>query len=449
MSGNGSRAALSRSRRPSPPRYPPGSPSRRGMLAMAGGAAAAVPLSACGSGAPDDEGGNGAGGGDVTVYWNAGHDYEAYEKVIDAFEKRHGVTVRMQKYQWPDMRTRILTDFASGNVPDLVEEPGGWTQEFALSGDALSLEGYLSRDGAGMGFPGDWQDAAVRHNRHDGKSYGIQLHQTCHQLLYNKAMFRQASVRPPKTWAEVVSVGRKLTSGDVHGLALNQDQSYAWPWLLQNGVRLYDPEDRELLTPRAAAVEALQFQADLVHEHKVSAVPTPGTDYSGPQKLLSAERAAMIVSGPWDLEPIAKSSPDLELGVAHLPAGRKLGTMLTGTSVFIPAKARHPDLAWDLIRRFTELRTETAVTRKEGMLMPRKSWARNAVVREDPVTEAFAEALGYAEDPYRGLYVTGKYGELSIDLFKTMYQGIVMEKQPVEEAYDEYVTAGRKLIEKG
>ncbi|AXK37157.1 sugar ABC transporter substrate-binding protein [Streptomyces armeniacus] len=416
------------------------------MLALTGGAAAAVPLAGCGSGAPDDEGGGDGGGGTVTVYWNAGHDYAAYQKVIDAFEKKHGVTVRMQKYQWPDMRTRILTDFSSGNVPDLMEEPGGWTQEFALSGDVLSLQDYLDRDGAEMGYPDDWQEAAVRHNAHRGKAYGIQLHQTCSLLLYNKAMFRKARVEPPTTWDEVVSVGKRLTGGDVHGIALNQDQSYAWPWLLQNDVRLYNPDGQELLTPRAAALEALQFQADLVHKHKVSPVPTPGTDYSGPQKLLSAERAAMIVSGPWDLEPIEKSSPDLELGVAQVPKGKKQSTILAGTSVFIPKKAKHPDLAWDLIKRLTELRTEVAVTRDEGMLMPRKSWMKEPVVQDDPLTKAFAKGLTYAEDPYLDLYVTGKYGELSIDLFRTMYQGIVMEKKPVEKAYEQYVTAGRKLI---
>ncbi|MGW7353963.1 ABC transporter substrate-binding protein [Streptomyces sp. NPDC054784] len=425
----------------------PAPPSRRRVLALAGGAAATLPLGGCGAGAPEDRGGGGGGGaGTVSVYWNAGHDYAAYRAAVAAFEKEHGVTVRMQKYQWPDMRTRILTDFASGNVPDLVEEPGGWTQEFALSGDVLSLQGRLDADGARMGYPDDWQPAAVRHNEHRGETYGIQLHQTCSLLLYNKAMFRRARVAPPTTWEEVVRVGRRLTTDDVFGIALNQDQSYAWPWLLQNGVRLYDPESRALLAPRAAAVEALRFQADLVHEHEVSAVPTPGTDYSGPQKLLSAERTAMILSGPWDLEPIRKSSPDLELGVAQVPRRRRRSTVLAGTSVFIPAKARHPDLAWDLVKRLTTLRTETAVTEREGMLMPRRSWTTQPVVRDDPVTKAFAEGLTYAEDPYRGAYLTGKYGELSVDLFRNLYQGVVMQRRPVEEAYEEYVTAGRKLI---
>lgn len=340
--------------------------------------------------------------------------------MVDAFEQDHGVTVRMQLSQWQDLRTRLLADLSSGTVPDLVAEPGGWVQEFALSDDARSLQEYVDADGEAMGFPDDWHDAAVAHNTHRGEVYGVQVHMTCRLLLYNKAMFAEAGVEPPTTWAEVVHVARRLTGDGVHGIAPNQDQSYTWPWLLQNGVRVYDPGKRAFLTPRSAALEALQFQADLVHRHKVSPVPTPGTDYSEPQKLLSAERAAMIVSGPGDLEPIARNSPNLELGVAPIPRRRRQATTLAGTSVFVPARARHPDLSWDLIKRLTAPRGERAVTQESGMLMPRKSWARDPAVQADAHTRAFAQGLRYAEAPHRGAYLTGHFGEVTLDLFRTL-----------------------------
>ncbi|MFR9676939.1 ABC transporter substrate-binding protein [Streptomyces sp. TR06-5] len=418
-------------------------PGRRRALALLSGAAAALPLSACGSGAPDA---GRADRGTFRVYWNPGHDYAPYRKVISRFEADHGVTVRMQKYQWPDMRTRVLTDLQSGDVPDLIEEPGGWVQEFALSGDALSLQEYVDRDGPDMGFPDDWQRAAVTHNSHRGEVYGVQLHQTCSLLLYNRTMFDAAGVRPPTTWDELVEVCAELTGGGVHGIALNQDKSYAWPWMLQNAVREYDPRTKKLLTPREAAAEALRFQADLVHKHKVSPIPTPGTDYSGPQKLLSAGRAAMILSGPWDLEPIARSSPDLDLGVAQVPRRRTQATTLAGTSLFVPAGAGRPDLSWDLIRRLTTLETELAVTRQTGMLMPRKSWAADPAVRDDRLVREFAQGLAHAQDPHAGVYLTGHYGDITEDLWERLYQGVVMQRTPVDEAMDRYLTAGRPLV---
>lgn len=425
---------------------------RRGLLRLAGAAAVAgaVPLSGCGAGAPKEQGGDGngdgGGGGDrFRVYWNAGHTYDAYRKVIDEFEQAHGVTVEWQPFQWPDLRTRLLADFASGDVPDVVEE-SGWVQEFAITGDALSLQTYLDADGEAMGYPSDWQDNALKRMTYQGETYGIQLHLTCTMLLYNKAMLDKAGIRPPDTWDDLLAAAKELTGGGVYGIALNQDPSYSWPWFLQNGVRPYDPERRRVLTPTDAAIEALQFQADLVHKHKVSPVPTPGTDYSGPQKLLSAGRAAMILTGPWDLEPIATSSPDLDLGIARPLRKKVRSTIQAGSGVFIPAKAKRPDLSWDFIKRITALDVELAATEEAGMLMPRKSWAKHPSVQNDEQYKAFADALGYAVDVGEEVRLTGKSGELG-ELFKTMYQSAVMQNTPASEAVRTYVDAATKVLD--
>lgn len=430
--------------------------TRRGLLSLAGATAALPVLAACGAGAPkqpetsaDGDSGEveraGEVGGTFTVYWNAGHHYKAYQGVIEEFEKAHGVKVQLQKFQWPDMRTRILADFASGNVPDVVEEPGGWVQEFAITGDVLPLQKYVDADGASIGFPADWQPNTITRNSYQGEVYGIQLHLTCMMLFYNEELFDAAGVQPPTTWDDLLSAAKELTRDGVHGIALNQDPGYTWPWLLQNGVRDYDPETKQVLTPRDAAIEALQFQADLVHKHKVSPVPTPGTDYSGPQKLLSAKRAAMIVTGPWDLQPIAQTSPDLKLGIAGPLRHKTQATSAAGTSVFIPAKAKRPDLSWDFIKRITALKVELAATKEAGMLMPRKSWAKDASVQGDERYKAFADALGYAIDTSERLRLTGKSGELS-EAFKTMYQGIVMQNRPAGDAIQEYADAAAKVL---
>ncbi|TDD72598.1 sugar ABC transporter substrate-binding protein [Jiangella aurantiaca] len=432
-------------------------PTRRQLLRWTGAGAmaglAAPWLSSC-AGAPEDDastgasgGSGGGGGGDLTVYWNAGHAYAAYDKVIAEFQEEHGVTVNMQKYQWDDLRTRLLSDLASGNPPDLVEESGGWVQEFATTGDALSLQEYVDADGEEMGFPEDWQPKTISRNSYEGEVYGIQLHLTCTMLLYNRAMLDAAGVEVPTTWDDFLDAATRLTGDGVYGFALNQDRSYSWPWLLQNGVRYYDPDGGDLLVPRDKAIEALQFQADLVHRHQVAPVPTPGTDYSGPQKLLSAGRAAMILTGPWDLAPIQQTSPDLNLGVAPALANDVQATVQAGTSVFIPRKAKNPDLAWDFIKRITALDVEKAATEEAGMLMPRLSWAEDPVVQENERYAAFAEGFAYAVDYTEDLRLTGKSGEINEQLYNTLYQDVVMNNTPAETAVDTFVTEARKVLD--
>ncbi|MEU6715570.1 sugar ABC transporter substrate-binding protein [Nonomuraea sp. NPDC046802] len=403
--------------------------SRRDLLRLAGAAAAVPVLSSC-AGAPTAPA---AAPGTFTIYWNAGHDYQAYRAVIAEFEQANKVKVNLQKYQWPDLRTRLLADFASGTVPDLVEEPGGWVQEFAVSGNARSLQDYVDRDGAAMGFPSDWQPVTVERNSYQGKVYGVQLHLTCNTLLYNKAMLRDAGVEPPTTWEEFLEAARKLTKDDVYGVALNQDYLYVWPWMVQAGVTPYDPATGKVMTPVADAVAALQFQADLVHKHKVAPVPVSGTDYSGPQKLFSAKRAAMILTGPWDLDPIKKTSPDIELGVAPPLKHKVSATQAAGVSMFVPAKAARPDLSWDFIKRITALEVERAATKETGMLMPRKSWADLPEVQSDPAIKVFADALPIAKDSSQQVRLTGQLGKWEEQL-KVMYQQVLIQNQSAAEA---------------
>ncbi|SEF77811.1 multiple sugar transport system substrate-binding protein [Nonomuraea solani] len=415
--------------------------SRRDLLRLAGAAAAVPVLSSC-AGAPSAPA---AAPGTFTVYWNAGHDYQAYRKVIAEFEQAHKVKVNLQKYQWPDLRTRLLADFASGTVPDLVEEPGGWVQEFAVSGNARSLQDFVDRDGQAMGFPSDWQPVTVERNSYQGKVYGVQLHLTCNTLLYNKAMLRDAGVEVPATWEEFLAAAQKLTKDGVYGVALNQDYLYVWPWLVQAGVTPYDPRTGKVMTPMADAVEALQFQADLIHKHKVAPVPVSGTDYSGPQKLFSAKRAAMILTGPWDLEPIRKTSPDLELGVAPPLKHKVEATQAAGVSMFVPAKAARPDLSWDFIKRITTIEVEQAATKETGMLMPRRSWAELAEVRSNEAIKVFADALPNAKDSSQQVRLTGELGKWEEQL-KVMYQQVLIQNQPAAEALKKFAESAEGFL---
>ncbi|MGH3327858.1 MAG: ABC transporter substrate-binding protein [Streptomycetales bacterium] len=420
--------------------------SRRGFLGAAGAVTAglAAPgLTGCAT-APDEDGGPGKG--ELTIYWNAGHVYDAYAKVIKDFESDHGVTVQWQKFQWPDLRTKLLADFTAGNVPDLVEEPGGWVAEFALTGDLLSLQPYVDADGPDMGFPDDWLSYTVEHNMIDGEVYGIQQHLTCLLHFYNKAMFAKAGLSaPPAHWDEFLEAARALTGEGVHGVALNALAFYGWPWLLQDGVSYFDPGTKEVMLPRAAAAEAMQFQVDLVHKHKVSPTPVVTPDYSTPRKLLSAERAAMMISGPWDLAPLREANPDLDFGIHQALSNERQATAVSGTSLFIPKKAKNPDLAWDLIKRITAVDVELAVTEEADMTMPRKSWADDESIRSDPTLNAFARGLEYSVDWMEDLARSGARGPID-ETWQSTYEGILIQGRPVEGMLKEFSASAQKAL---
>ncbi len=387
-------------------------------------------------------------GGNLLVYWNAGHNYKAYQSVISKFEKDNpGWKVQLELYQWPDMRTKILANFAAGNVPDLSEEPGGWIPEFGLQNKLLSLKPYIEADGKSMGYPDDWQPFTVSRSTLHGEVYGIQLHLTNILLIYNKDMFSKAGIaNPPTTWDEFLATAKATTQGtQVFGFAPNQDTNYAWPWFLQNQVHWYDADKKVLVMDSPEAIEALQFQADLIHKHKVAPIPVQAASYEGPQKLFSAKRAAMILTGPWDIKPIKDGSPDVNFGIAPALTHKVQATMSAGTSLMIPKQAKNPDMAWKLIKALTTVEAEVAAAKEATVTMPRISWGTNPDIQANAQLAAFAKGLSYSKDSNIELALTGKQTAIQ-PLYDKMYQDVIYKNAPVADALKSFVAASNKIL---
>ncbi|GAB3839278.1 sugar ABC transporter substrate-binding protein [Kribbella italica] len=371
--------------------------------------------------------------GTFTIYWNAGHGYQAYKEVIDQFGKDHDLTINWQKFQWPDLTTKLTADFRSGNVPDLVEEiSAGTGTQYGLAGNVLALDEFAAADKA-FGFPGDFIDAAVTARQYEGKTYSIPLHLTANGLVfYNKALLSAAGFsKPPTTWDEFLEIAKATSKDKVSGTALNSDPAYSAPFYQQQRVAFSDVAAKQFMSPPDSARSALQYMQDLVFASKVSPAPVATTDYSGPQKLFSAKRAAMFVSGPWDLAPVRQGSPDIDLGLAAPLTGSVQAAAMAGAGLMIPAKAKDPKLSWELLTKLAAVKTELAATKEAGMSMPRKSWAADPAVAGDANLAIIAKALAVVTPQDAGLPASGKAAQIN-ELYKKAYQQIIIQQAPVE-----------------
>ncbi|WP_350280962.1 sugar ABC transporter substrate-binding protein [Kribbella sp. HUAS MG21] len=374
-----------------------------------------------------------------TIYWNAGHGYQAYKEVIDQFGKDHDLQMNWQKFQWPDLTTKLTADFRSGNVPDLVEEVSAGTgTQYGLAGNVLALDEFAAADKE-FGFPGDFLDQAVVARQYEGKTYSIPLHLTANGLLfYNKELLSAAGFeKPPATWDEFLEVARATTKDKVSGCALNSDPSYAAPYYNQQKVDFSDVGAKQFMTPADGALKAMQWMQDLIYTHKVSPAPVATTDYSGPQKLFSAKRAAMFVSGPWDIGPIRQGSPDIDLGLAVPLTGAVQSAAMAGAGLMIPAKAKDPKLSWELITKLAAVKVELAATKEAGMSMPRKSWASDPAVAADPNLATIAKALAVVAENDVALSASGKAAQIN-ELWKKSYQQMIIQHAPVGPALDDF-----------
>ena len=409
-------------------------------------------LGAVGSGAgcapvtPDS--GGAQGDNTFTIYWNAGHSYKAYESVIDQFGKDNDLQINWQKFQWPDLATKLTADFKSGSVPDLVEEMSAGTgTQYGIAGNVMAIDD-LAKSEADLKFPDDFVKGAVTARQYEGKSYSVPFHLTANGLLfYNKQLLADAGfAQPPSTWEEFSEMTKATTRNRVSGTALNSDPGYSAPFYCQQGVAFSDLAKQEFLTPEAGASKALQYMQDLIFTQKVSPAPVATTDYSGPQKLFSARRAASFVSGPWDLAPVRQGSPDIELGLAAPLKGSVRASSLAGSGLMIPTKAKNPELSMKLVAKLTALETELAATKEAGMSMPRKSWAQDPTVVSDENLKVIAAAVGLVAEQDVELSASGKLSQVS-DLYKKAYQQIVIQQRPVDQTLAEFRTQAKSAVQ--
>lgn len=388
-----------------------------------------------------------------TMYWNTNHRYDVYQEVIDQFAEEHNLDIDLQTYLWPDMRTKLLTDFSGGTVPDMIQVPAPWISEFGSQGLMMDLTDQIE------GWPEseDWFDAAWIEVTSGGRRYGVKNHHTTFGLFYNKDLFREAGLDPDAPPQDLVefrdymeTIAEEL-GPDILGFAFDQDAGYIvnffanaeTPSLIMNNQIAIDTPEVE------QALEILQEIA----ANEWALIAEPGASYQNARRAFIEGSVAMMLSGPWDLANLAANAPDMDYGISVPPhlEGVEPRTIVAGTAIGIPAGSGHPDLAWELMTRLTALDIQIAATQEAGMLMPRQSWSEAEEVQEIPGVSDFARIVPYAvpfdiEAASRG-YTDIMWSGGGGDLTTQLYQSIIYNRRPAAQALDEYVRAGNRVID--
>ena len=127
-------------------------------------------------------------------------------------------------------------------------------------------------------------------------------------MLYYDARYFAAAGAPPVDgnwdWDSLVQSAAQLTRRDEDGVTrrwgLEAHRYGLWWALWQNNAVVHDPESGECRLREPAAIEALQFYRDLLHDHRVSP-PVAGKDVDKLYNVSSDSWPAMIYSPQQDM----------------------------------------------------------------------------------------------------------------------------------------------------
>ncbi len=298
---------------------------------------------------------------------NLGEPRYGYYALIEAFEREYpnveivvGPTDRGEDLQ------KLLSGVVGNSPPDVFRRESLLFGDIAARGILRPLDDFIEQDKSrpdGI-HKEDYLDAVWESGQYQGKMYGLPESSNPVVLAYNRELFRQAGLdpdMPPMTWDEWREAARKLTvrdkAGRIRQLGLmfygRDDLSF---YMAQLGGQVFSEDGRRCSLDSPEGREAVTFLKSLYDaQGGREAYDQFGAANTAPEQYnpFGTGKIAMTVQDDWVIYRVMRFHPDMDLGIAPLPAppGRAPITMSSTNPIYmIPVNARHPKEAWDFIR---------------------------------------------------------------------------------------------------
>jgi multiple sugar transport system substrate-binding protein len=276
-----------------------------------------------------------------------------FEKMVADWNAQSAVKVQLD-YVPPNeylSGTKLPTAFASGQGPDLfVISPGDFLRYYN-GGVLLDLTPFISPEALA-----DFPDGIIASRKVDGKIYGIPMELELMAFFYSKKAFDDAKLNEndvPTTWADLIDLGKKLTTPARNGLlfetAPSYYQNFTWyPFMWEGGGEFQTPDGKSAFKS-PGVVQALKLWQDTINMGIAPRQVTGGGWDLVPN--LAAGTCAIQNCGIWGISALANNAPNFEYGIFKLPVppGGKYVTSGGGWAFVANAKGKDPETAGKFI----------------------------------------------------------------------------------------------------
>jgi multiple sugar transport system substrate-binding protein len=321
----------------------------------------------------------------VAEYSSATGPY--FEEVAAGFEEQNpDADIQIEVVPWDVLLQRLTTDISGGSTPDLSIIGTRWLIDFVSEGIAAPLDEYMDDD-----FRSRFIDVFLEPSVLEGRTYGLPIAASARAMYYNRDLLDQAGIDgPPDTWSELMEdaqaisdLGEDIAGFGLQGSEIETDVYFYYAFWAFGG-DLVD-EDGTSGLDTEAGYQAAQLYKDLID----AGVTQPGvTGYTREevQNLFKQGRVGMMITAPFLSTQIASEAPDLNYGVAAIPAGPEgaRGTYGVTDSIIMFENSQNKDLAWNFLDYLFQTEQRATFTEGEGFL---------------PVNREVAEMPAFADNP--------------------------------------------------
>ncbi|WP_417250642.1 ABC transporter substrate-binding protein [Celeribacter sp.] len=238
---------------------------------------------------------------------------------------------------YDDTRVRALSALASGEPAQLAVMFSIDAYDLIEQDLIVPFDEVASTD-ADKEWLGGFYPALMANGQIEGQTWGIPFQRSTIVAYYNKDMFRDAGLDPeaaPKTWDEMVEMGKALTNDDTYGIMIPSTGYPYWMFQalsIQNGKELMSGDGLTTYFDDPAVVEALEFWKSMSVEHGI--MPTGTVEWGTLRQAFLEGQTAMMWHSTGNLTAV-KNAASFDFGVAELPANVRPGSPTGGGNFYM------------------------------------------------------------------------------------------------------------------
>lgn len=362
-----------------------------------------------------------------------------FEEAAKAFEEANpGSDIQIEVVPWDVLLQKLTTDISGGANADLSIIGTRWLIDFVDQGIAAPLDDYMTQDFRDRFFPVFLEPSVMQ-----GKTYGLPIAASARAMYYNKALFEQAGITEvPDTWDELAEAAKKIGAlgDDIAGFGLQgkeiETDVYFYYAFWAYGGQLVE-EDGTSGLDTDAGYKAAEMYKSLID----SGATQPGvTSYNREdvQNLFKQGKVGMMITAPFLSNQIKEEAPDLDYGVAAIPAGPEgdRGTYGVTDSIIMFENSQNKDLAWKFLDQLFTTEWRAKFTSGEGFLPVNPEVAAQPAFADNADLKAFTALLPDA----RFAPVIAGWEEIAAttsDAVQTIYLGNGEPKATLDAAAEE------------
>ncbi|MGC9665907.1 ABC transporter substrate-binding protein [Planosporangium sp. 12N6] len=430
---------------------------RRIGLAAAAMALLAPALTACG-------GGDASSSDPTLTYWasNQGtsldNDKQILQPELDKFTKATGIKVKLEVIGWPDLLNRILAAATSGKGPDVLNIGNTWSPSLQATGALLPFDDatlttvggksrFLAGSMSATGAPGKPPTA-------------VPLYSMSYVLHYNKKLFAEAGIAaPPKTWAELVEDGKKLTKPGQWGLAIEggnptENAHHAFTFGQQYGADAFDSSGKPTFDSPGMVAGIKRYVGFMANDKIVN---PSGAEYANNQAVadFATGKAAMLLWQAADTTLKAHNVNPDDYGVAPVPfeqpapaGGKKVNSMVAGINLAVFANTRHKDAALKFVTFMTSDDEQRILNKTYGS-MPTVQSAYSDPAFQTEKAKVFQDTLATTAAPLPAVPEESQFETLVGAVVKGLFADAASGKPLTDDAIKSKLTAANQQVHAG